>query len=138
MFSSPPPALMPLLCPAGKIPEEAKALSLLAPATPVASLMPGGGLLPIPTPTPLQNVSYSFSLHFALRLSLDVSDASIVSLCHVNLAVFSDNNGQYCPFKDAVGFSALMTFTFIVFESHILVEPSCTVPQTILHSSRTV
>lgn len=44
-------------CPAGKIPEEAKALSLLAPATPVPSLIPGGGLLPIPTPAPLQNVS---------------------------------------------------------------------------------
>ncbi|XP_028273412.1 splicing regulatory glutamine/lysine-rich protein 1 isoform X3 [Parambassis ranga] len=41
----------------GKIPEEAKALSLLAPATPVPSLIPGGGLLPIPTPTPLQNLN---------------------------------------------------------------------------------
>lgn len=46
------------ICPAGKIPEEAKALSLLAPSTPVPSLIPGGGLLPIPAPTPtLQNVS---------------------------------------------------------------------------------
>lgn len=44
-------------CPAGKIPEEAKALSLLAPSTPVPSLIPGGGLLPIPAPNPLQNVS---------------------------------------------------------------------------------
>ena len=43
--------------PAGKIPEEAKALSLLAPVAPVPSLVPGGGLLPIPTPSPLQNVS---------------------------------------------------------------------------------
>lgn len=43
--------------PAGKIPEEAKALSLLAPSTPVPTLIPGGGLLPIPAPTPLQNVS---------------------------------------------------------------------------------
>ncbi|MEQ2174215.1 hypothetical protein GOODEAATRI_005587, partial [Goodea atripinnis] len=40
-----------------KIPEEAKALSLLAPATPVPSLIPGGGLLPIPTPAPLQNLN---------------------------------------------------------------------------------
>lgn len=47
-------------CPAGKIPEEAKALSLLAPAAPVPSLIPGGGLLPIPTPSPLQNVSQRF------------------------------------------------------------------------------
>ncbi|XP_071322004.1 splicing regulatory glutamine/lysine-rich protein 1 isoform X2 [Trachinotus anak] len=41
----------------GKIPEEAKALSLLAPATPVPSLIPGGGLLPIPSPAPLQNLN---------------------------------------------------------------------------------
>ncbi|XP_074546284.1 splicing regulatory glutamine/lysine-rich protein 1 isoform X2 [Halichoeres trimaculatus] len=41
----------------GKIPEEAKALSLLAPAAPVPSLIPGGGLLPIPTPNPLQNLN---------------------------------------------------------------------------------
>ncbi|KAM8827362.1 splicing regulatory glutamine/lysine-rich protein 1 isoform 2-T3 [Spinachia spinachia] len=43
----------------GKIPEEAKALSLLAPAVPAPSVIPGGGLLPIPTPTPapLQNLS---------------------------------------------------------------------------------
>lgn len=32
-------------------------MSLLAPATPVPSLIPGGGLLPIPPPSPLQNVS---------------------------------------------------------------------------------
>ncbi|XP_077944984.1 splicing regulatory glutamine/lysine-rich protein 1 isoform X2 [Gasterosteus aculeatus] len=43
----------------GKIPEEAKALSLLAPAAPIPSLLPGGGLLPIPAPAPapLQNLS---------------------------------------------------------------------------------
>ncbi|XP_034402973.1 splicing regulatory glutamine/lysine-rich protein 1 isoform X2 [Cyclopterus lumpus] len=41
----------------GRIPEEAKALSLLAPAAPVPSLIPGGGLLPIPTPAPLQNLN---------------------------------------------------------------------------------
>ncbi|XP_071008691.1 splicing regulatory glutamine/lysine-rich protein 1 isoform X3 [Oncorhynchus clarkii lewisi] len=43
----------------GKIPEEAKALSLLAPAAPpavpaVPSLMPGAGLLPLPTSAPIQ------------------------------------------------------------------------------------
>ncbi|XP_075885569.1 splicing regulatory glutamine/lysine-rich protein 1 isoform X2 [Nelusetta ayraudi] len=41
----------------GKIPEEAKALSLLAPSTPVPSLVSGGGLLPIPPPSPLQNLN---------------------------------------------------------------------------------
>ena len=50
------------LCSAGKIPEEAKALSLLAPAAPVPSLIPGGGLLPIPTPAPLQNVSQHLTI----------------------------------------------------------------------------
>ncbi|XP_028273411.1 splicing regulatory glutamine/lysine-rich protein 1 isoform X2 [Parambassis ranga] len=50
-------ALIVVPCAEGKIPEEAKALSLLAPATPVPSLIPGGGLLPIPTPTPLQNLN---------------------------------------------------------------------------------
>lgn len=41
----------------GKIPEESKALSLLAPAAPVPSVIPGGGLLPIPTPPPPQNLN---------------------------------------------------------------------------------
>lgn len=40
----------------GKIPDEAKALSLLAPAPTMTSLIPGGGLLPIPTP-PVTSVS---------------------------------------------------------------------------------
>ncbi|KAL0965364.1 hypothetical protein UPYG_G00280300 [Umbra pygmaea] len=43
----------------GKIPEEAKALSLLAPTAPptvpaLPTLISGGGLLPIPTPAPIQ------------------------------------------------------------------------------------
>ncbi|XP_039863228.1 splicing regulatory glutamine/lysine-rich protein 1 isoform X1 [Simochromis diagramma] len=50
-------ALIVVPCAEGKIPEEAKALSLLAPATPVPSLIPGGGLLPIPAPAPLQNLN---------------------------------------------------------------------------------
>ncbi|KAG7476958.1 hypothetical protein MATL_G00088330 [Megalops atlanticus] len=57
----------------GKIPEEAKALSLLAPATPVASLMPGGGLLPIPTPAPLQNLGIPIGNLGALQAGLDPS-----------------------------------------------------------------
>nr|XP_046263385.1 serine/arginine-rich splicing factor 11-like isoform X1 [Scatophagus argus] len=36
----------------GSIPDEAKALSLLAPANAVAGIMPGGGLLPTPNPIP--------------------------------------------------------------------------------------
>ncbi|XP_070700501.1 serine/arginine-rich splicing factor 11-like isoform X2 [Pempheris klunzingeri] len=36
----------------GSIPDEAKALSLLAPANAVAGLLPGGGLLPTPNPIP--------------------------------------------------------------------------------------
>ncbi|XP_022523558.1 splicing regulatory glutamine/lysine-rich protein 1 isoform X1 [Astyanax mexicanus] len=59
-------ALIVVPCAEGKIPEEAKALSLLAPAAPVASLMPGGGLLPIPTPAPLQNDTISFQLGLPL------------------------------------------------------------------------
>lgn len=39
----------------GVIPDEAKALSLLAPANAVAGILPGGGLLP--TPNPLASVS---------------------------------------------------------------------------------
>ncbi|XP_069557010.1 splicing regulatory glutamine/lysine-rich protein 1 isoform X1 [Brachyistius frenatus] len=50
-------ALIVVPCAEGKIPEEAKALSLLAPAAPVPSLIPGGGLLPIPTSAPLQNLN---------------------------------------------------------------------------------
>ncbi|XP_056146838.1 splicing regulatory glutamine/lysine-rich protein 1 isoform X2 [Lampris incognitus] len=50
-------ALIVVPCAEGKIPEEAKALSLLAPTTPVPNLIPGGGLLPIPTPAPIQNLN---------------------------------------------------------------------------------
>lgn len=39
----------------GVIPDESKAMSLLAPANAVAGMMPGGGLLP--TPNPLASVS---------------------------------------------------------------------------------
>nr|XP_033785902.1 splicing regulatory glutamine/lysine-rich protein 1 isoform X5 [Geotrypetes seraphini] len=45
-------ALIVVPCAEGKIPEEAKALSLLAPAPTLTSLLPGAGLLPIPTPAP--------------------------------------------------------------------------------------
>ncbi|KAJ3595396.1 hypothetical protein NHX12_004700, partial [Muraenolepis orangiensis] len=40
----------------GSIPDEAKALSLLAPANAVAGILPGGGLLPTPNPMPNQQM----------------------------------------------------------------------------------
>lgn len=49
-------SLMPGCFPAGVIPDETKALSLLAPANAVAGLLPGGGLLP--TPNPLSQVRW--------------------------------------------------------------------------------
>lgn len=54
--------------PLGSIPDEAKALSLLAPANAVAGILPGGGLLPTPNPLPSTAVSlqtrwYNFSDH---------------------------------------------------------------------------
>ncbi|XP_051533226.1 splicing regulatory glutamine/lysine-rich protein 1-like isoform X2 [Myxocyprinus asiaticus] len=61
----------------GKIPEEAKALSLLAPATPVASLMSGGGLLPIPSPATLQNRGLPLANLGVLKTSLDTSVAAL-------------------------------------------------------------
>ncbi|XP_038588962.1 splicing regulatory glutamine/lysine-rich protein 1 isoform X1 [Micropterus salmoides] len=67
-------ALIVVPCAEGKIPEEAKALSLLAPATPVPSLIPGGGLLPIPTPAPLQNLN----LPIVNRLSASLDSAASV------------------------------------------------------------
>ncbi|XP_016116865.1 splicing regulatory glutamine/lysine-rich protein 1-like isoform X1 [Sinocyclocheilus grahami] len=61
----------------GKIPEEAKALSLLAPAAPVTSLMSGGGLLPIPSPTTLQNRGLPLANLGVLKSSLDTSVAAL-------------------------------------------------------------
>ncbi|XP_060768788.1 splicing regulatory glutamine/lysine-rich protein 1 isoform X6 [Neoarius graeffei] len=72
-------ALIVVPCAEGKIPEEAKALSLLAPAAPVPSLMPGGGLLPIPSPAPLQNLGLPLAARGPLHLGLDSSLSSISS-----------------------------------------------------------
>jgi len=49
----------------GSIPDEAKALSLLAPANAVAGILPGGGLLP--TPNPIPNTGVRFNTHFLLQ-----------------------------------------------------------------------
>ncbi|XP_016332688.1 splicing regulatory glutamine/lysine-rich protein 1-like isoform X2 [Sinocyclocheilus anshuiensis] len=70
-------ALIVVPCAEGKIPEEAKALSLLAPAAPVASLMSGGGLLPIPSPTTLQNRGLPLANLGVLKSSLDTSVAAL-------------------------------------------------------------
>ncbi|XP_041754480.1 splicing regulatory glutamine/lysine-rich protein 1 isoform X3 [Coregonus clupeaformis] len=70
-------------CPTGKIPEEAKALSLLAPAAPLAvpavpSLMPGAGLLPLPTPAPIQTpLSVPIVSLAALPAALDPSVSAL-------------------------------------------------------------
>ncbi|XP_041754481.1 splicing regulatory glutamine/lysine-rich protein 1 isoform X4 [Coregonus clupeaformis] len=67
----------------GKIPEEAKALSLLAPAAPLAvpavpSLMPGAGLLPLPTPAPIQTpLSVPIVSLAALPAALDPSVSAL-------------------------------------------------------------
>ncbi|KAM3874166.1 splicing regulatory glutamine/lysine-rich protein 1 [Diretmus argenteus] len=66
-------ALIVVPCAEGKIPEEAKALSLLAPAAPVPSLIPGGGLLPIPTPAPVQNVSIPLATRVSAVLDQSAS-----------------------------------------------------------------
>ncbi|XP_056121446.1 splicing regulatory glutamine/lysine-rich protein 1 isoform X1 [Rhinichthys klamathensis goyatoka] len=73
-------ALIVVPCAEGKIPEEAKALSLLAPAAPVASLMSGGGLLPIPSPTTLQNRGLPLANLGVLKSSLDTSVAALSAI----------------------------------------------------------
>ncbi|XP_069737368.1 splicing regulatory glutamine/lysine-rich protein 1-like [Phaenicophaeus curvirostris] len=64
-------ALIVVPCAEGKIPDEAKALSLLAPAPTMTSLMPGAGLLPIPAPTPLTTLSVSLGTLGAIPAALD-------------------------------------------------------------------
>ncbi|XP_011617554.2 splicing regulatory glutamine/lysine-rich protein 1 isoform X1 [Takifugu rubripes] len=69
-------ALIVVPCAEGKIPEEAKALSLLAPSTPVPSLIPSGGLLPIPAPNPLQNLNLPVVNRMSASLDLAASVSS--------------------------------------------------------------
>ncbi|KAG2466587.1 SREK1 protein, partial [Polypterus senegalus] len=70
-------ALIVVPCAEGKIPEEAKALSLLAPATTVASLIPGAGLLPIPAPAPLSSLGIPIGTLGALQAGLDPTLAAL-------------------------------------------------------------
>lgn len=59
--------LMPLfIFTVGSIPDEAKALSLLAPANAVAGMMPGGGLLP--TPNPMPNPAVRLHMHISIHI----------------------------------------------------------------------
>ncbi|XP_035463693.2 splicing regulatory glutamine/lysine-rich protein 1 isoform X1 [Scophthalmus maximus] len=71
-------ALIVVPCAEGKIPEEAKALSLLAPATPAPSLIPGAGLLPIPAPAPAPLQNLNLPIVSRVAASLD-SAASALS-----------------------------------------------------------
>ncbi|XP_068278030.1 splicing regulatory glutamine/lysine-rich protein 1-like isoform X4 [Nyctibius grandis] len=71
-------ALIVVPCAEGKIPDEAKALSLLAPAPTMTSLMPGAGLLPIPTPTPLTTLGVSLGTLGAIPAS--ALDPNIMAL----------------------------------------------------------
>ena len=52
--------------PVGSIPDEAKALSLLAPANAVAGILPGGGLLP--TPNPMPNPPVRLQMHCLVQM----------------------------------------------------------------------
>ncbi|XP_035526413.1 serine/arginine-rich splicing factor 11-like isoform X3 [Morone saxatilis] len=55
----------------GSIPDEAKALSLLAPANAVAGILPGGGLLP--TPNPISNPAVRNALFSTNSLTMGTS-----------------------------------------------------------------
>lgn len=85
--------LMPVfICAVGSIPDEAKALSLLAPANAVAGMMPGGGLLP--TPNPITNPAVRIQMHsfihicdlcvilHNIHLKLFLQNEILVFLCH--------------------------------------------------------
>lgn len=59
---------------AGVIPDETKALSLLAPANAVAGLLPGGGLLPTPNPLSQVGLPVRLKSREAVRCILFDSD----------------------------------------------------------------
>ncbi|KAM9307004.1 LOW QUALITY PROTEIN: splicing regulatory glutamine/lysine-rich protein 1 [Pholidichthys leucotaenia] len=65
-------ALIVVPCAEGKIPERQGFDHFWQPATSVPNLIPGGGLLPIPTPSPLQNLN----LPLVNRLSAGLSPTS--------------------------------------------------------------
>ncbi|KAK7173779.1 hypothetical protein R3I93_003566 [Phoxinus phoxinus] len=102
-------ALIVVPCAEGKIPEEAKALSLLAPAAPVASLMSGGGLLPIPSPTTLQNSTTAEQL---LEFFKQVGDVKFVRMAGDET---QPTRFAFVEFSDQDSVSRALTFNGVMF-----------------------
>ncbi|XP_052447694.1 splicing regulatory glutamine/lysine-rich protein 1 isoform X2 [Carassius gibelio] len=102
-------ALIVVPCAEGKIPEEAKALSLLAPATPVTSLMSGGGLLPIPSPSTLQNSTTADQL---LKFFKQVGDVRFVRMAGDET---QPTRFAFVEFADQESVSRALTFNGVMF-----------------------
>ncbi|XP_016336075.1 serine/arginine-rich splicing factor 11-like isoform X3 [Sinocyclocheilus anshuiensis] len=102
-------ALIVVPCAEGKIPEEAKALSLLAPAAPVTSLMSGGGLLPIPSPTTLQNSTTADQL---LKFFKQVGDVKFVRMAGDET---QPTRFAFVEFADQESVSRALTFNGVMF-----------------------
>lgn len=110
----------------GKIPDEAKALSLLAPAPTMTSLMPGAGLLPIPTPTPLTTVSkirLLFDFWFPLYLLVLVlwpqkrlSDLWMLSSCMLGQWGFSRGALLRVDHKMSMHYLSCFSFRLLFFK----------------------
>ncbi|XP_026110495.1 serine/arginine-rich splicing factor 11-like isoform X2 [Carassius auratus] len=102
-------ALIVVPCAEGKIPEEAKALSLLAPAAPVTSLMSGGGLLPIPSPSTLQNSTTADQL---LKFFKQVGDVRFVRMAGDET---QPTRFAFVEFADQESVSRALTFNGVMF-----------------------
>ncbi|XP_067262085.1 splicing regulatory glutamine/lysine-rich protein 1 isoform X2 [Chanodichthys erythropterus] len=102
-------ALIVVPCAEGKIPEEAKALSLLAPAAPVASLMSGGGLLPIPSPATLQNSTTAEQL---LEFFKQVGDVKFVRMAGDET---QPTRFAFVEFSDQESVARALTFNGVMF-----------------------
>ncbi|XP_059402334.1 serine/arginine-rich splicing factor 11-like isoform X2 [Carassius carassius] len=102
-------ALIVVPCAEGKIPEEAKALSLLAPAAPVTSLMSGGGLLPIPSPATLQNSTTADQL---LKFFKQVGDVKFVRMAGDET---QPTRFAFVEFADQESVSRALTFNGVMF-----------------------
>ncbi|XP_041108429.1 splicing regulatory glutamine/lysine-rich protein 1-like isoform X3 [Polyodon spathula] len=102
-------ALIVVPCAEGKIPEEAKALSLLAPATTVATLMPGAGLLPIPTPPPLPSTATAEQL---LEYFKQVGDVKFVRMAGDET---QPTRFAFVEFADQESVPRALTFNGVVF-----------------------